>query len=140
MARRRFIAACVAASFLVIGCDEDTPVDTPRENAVTEAGAPDIQPGPARSEPGLTGGFVGADASTPGADIAYDMAIDAIYDAYPSRATVISTTLEVQVVAGLNYQFVITRSGPEETRDVFAVRIYRDLQDAYSVTRVEKVQ
>lgn len=88
----------------------------------------------------IVGGFAPGDVSEAGAQVAYQMAADAIYAAYPSRALVDEVSLETQVVAGMNYRFRIEMTGAPEARDIYSVTVYRDLQDAYEVTDLSKLQ
>lgn len=88
----------------------------------------------------MVGGYAPGDASTPGASVAYDMALEAIYAAYPTRALVDEVSMETQVVAGLNYRFRIEMTGAPESRSIYSVTVYRNLEDSYEVTDLTKLQ
>lgn len=84
----------------------------------------------------LTGGYAPADPADVGASAAQKIAIDEIYRRDPTRALVENVTRELQVVAGLNYRFVVTMSGGVKYRVV----VYRPLQGDMRVTEYEKLQ
>lgn len=90
--------------------------------------------------PVMVGGYAPGDVSTPGASVAYDVAVEAIHAAYPTRALVDEVSLETQVVAGLNYRFRIEMTGAAESRDIYSVTVYRNLEDRYEVTDLSKLQ
>lgn len=83
----------------------------------------------------ITGGYAPADKDDVGASAAEKIAIDEIYRRDPQRSLVESVTREVQVVAGLNYRFVVKMSGASSYRIV----VYRPLQGGMSVTSFEKL-
>ncbi|MEM6627126.1 MAG: hypothetical protein AAGB25_03130 [Pseudomonadota bacterium] len=104
------------------------------------------QPPPDVSSEPIAGGFATADDEDEWTKAAKDLAIDAVYDKYPTRALVSRVTSEVQVVAGLNYRFVIEMSGSTDYRsstsfkDAYEVVVYRDLEGVMEVTRLRQVR
>lgn len=88
----------------------------------------------------VVGGYGPGDVSEPGAKIAYDMVETAIYEQYPTRALVDKVALETQVVAGLNYRFRIEMTGAPEARAIYSAVVYRNLDDAYELTSLDKLQ
>ncbi|MCI4645546.1 MAG: hypothetical protein MRY64_12270 [Hyphomonadaceae bacterium] len=88
----------------------------------------------------IVGGYGPGDVSDPGAKIAYDLVEAAIYEQYPTRALVDSVALETQVVAGLNYRFRVEMTGSPESRAIYEGVVYRNLDNAYELTALSKVQ
>lgn len=83
----------------------------------------------------ITGGYAPADKDDVGASAAEKLAIDEIYRREPQRSLVESVTRELQVVAGLNYRFVVKMSGANSYRVV----VYRPLQGEMRVSEFEKL-
>ena len=88
----------------------------------------------------IVGGFGPGDVADPGARIAYELVEEAIYTQYPTRALVDSVSLETQVVAGLNYRFRVEMTGSPEGRSVYTATVYRNLDDEYELTALDKLQ
>lgn len=91
-------------------------------------------PADAPAAPVIAGGYASASLEDEGAKAAQKLAVDEIYKRDPTRALVEKATVEVQVVAGLNYRFTIVMTGGA----TYAVVVYRDLQNNMSVTSYEK--
>jgi hypothetical protein len=85
--------------------------------------------------PPIVGGYSAADLNDEGVKAAQKVALDEIYKRNPTRALVEKATVERQVVAGMNYRFVIHMSGEASYRVV----IFRGLQGTMSVTSYEKL-
>ena len=49
-------------------------------------------------------------------------------------------SLETQVVAGLNYRFRVEMTGSPEGRSVYTATVYRNLDDEYELTALDKLQ
>ena len=114
-----------------------TPDPSPEDDMALEpAAAEDIDNGWTE----IVGGYGPGDVAEPGAKIAYDMVEAAIYEQYPTRALVDQVTLETQVVAGLNYRFRIEMTGAPEARAIYSAVVYRNLDDAYELTSLDKLQ
>ena len=64
----------------------------------------------------------------------------AIYKQYPTRALVDRVALETQVVAGLNYRFRVEMTGAPEARAIYSAVVYRNLDDDYELTTLDKLQ
>jgi hypothetical protein len=83
----------------------------------------------------LAGGYAPADKDDVGANAAEKLAIEEIYRRDPQRSLVESVTRELQVVAGLNYRFVVKMSGANSYRVV----VYRPLEGDMRVSEFEKL-
>lgn len=94
----------------------------------------------AASEDVIAGGYGTGDLEDPATQTAYQIVLDAIAERYPSRALVEKKEVEVQVVAGLNYRFRIEMSGDPQTRAIYEAVVYRDLDDTYELTRLDRLQ
>jgi hypothetical protein len=81
---------------------------------------------------GWTGGASGAEA-----DEAQAFALDELYRRFPTRALVERVTAESQVVAGMNYHFIVEMSGSAGSSPVYDIIVYRDLEGEMSVTKLE---
>ena len=92
-----------------------------------------------RGEP-LAGGYAAGDMQDEGAKKALQIATDAIYERFPTRALVDAVSLETQVVAGLNYRYRIEMGGSPDARAIFEAIVYRDLDDNYELNRLTKLQ
>jgi hypothetical protein len=93
-------------------------------------------PAPAAQRPVIVGGYAPADANDPDVKAAESLAISEIYKREPQRSIVENTTREVQVVAGLNYRFIIKMSGTNR----YEIVVFKPLgQGAMSVTGFNKV-
>ncbi len=115
------VAACAPAQ-----APEPTPVAAPP--AVVETTPP--TPGPV-----MTGGYSPASLDDEMTKAAQAVAVDAIYTRDPTRALVEKVEAEMQVVAGLNYRFVITMTGGAR----FGVTVYRKLDSTMEVTEYARL-
>lgn len=127
-----WVASVLVGALAVIGgCHANTiaaPLEEQRQaGSDTSAAAP------------IAGGYGGANEETPYFREARARAIAEVYRRHPTRALVESATAEVQVVAGLNYRFIIAMSGDPETRPRYEVVIFRSLSGDYSVTDFKKL-
>lgn len=94
-----------------------------------------------QNEAPLAGGFGSADAEDAGTKKAEAMALDAIYEAHPTRMLAFVQSREVQVVAGLNYKFRIGMGGSEtDIKKTYEVTVYRNLEGDFEVTRLTEVE
>jgi hypothetical protein len=107
---------------------EPTPVAAPP--AVVETSTPMPTPAPV-----ITGGYSPASLDDEMTKAAQAVAVDAIYTRDPTRALVEKVEAEMQVVAGLNYQFVITMTGGAR----YGVTVYRKLDGSMEVTNYTKL-
>jgi|GEM_PF-1274422 len=87
----------------------------------------------------LVGGYAPADIEDEASTKAKEMVIDEIYKRFPTRALVDKVDMEIQVVAGLNYRFQIEMTGNQANRDVFTGVVYRDLDDNYKLTSLDRL-
>lgn len=92
------------------------------------------QPAPA-PQPVITGGYSPASLDDEWVKNAQAVAVNEIYKADKTSATVQSVSAQQQVVAGMNYRFDITLS--DNSR--FGVTVYRDLQGVMKVTEFTKL-
>ncbi len=118
------LAACTPAP-----ASEPTPAPEP---AAIEATPPTPMPTP---EPPITGGYAPASLDDEMTKAAQAVAVDAIYTRDPTRALVDKVEAEMQVVAGMNYRFVITMTGGAR----FGVTVYRKLDGTMEVTDYAKL-
>lgn len=81
------------------------------------------------------GGYSPADAANPDVAAAEKLAIDEIYRREPQRSLVESVTREQQVVAGMNYRFIVRMSGANS----YSVVVYKPLQGGMAVSSFEKL-
>ena len=88
----------------------------------------------------VVGGYGSGDMASPGARKGLQIATDAIYARFPTRALVETVSVETQVVAGLNYRYRIEMSGSPEARAIYEAVVYRDLDDNYELTSLTKLQ
>ncbi|MEL6662302.1 MAG: hypothetical protein AAFR33_04795 [Pseudomonadota bacterium] len=134
------IPAALSAFALFTACSAvQSNANQQAQEAREDTGPTFVELDPADYEP-LPGGFGPGDPSEPGAKVAYEMVVDAIYEQYPTRALVDVVTLETQVVAGLNYRFRVEMTGAPEARAIYQAKVYRDLEDTYEITSLEKIQ
>ena len=94
-------------------------------------------PAPAAQRPVIVGGYAPADANDPDVKAAESLAISEIYKRDPQRGLVESTTREMQVVAGINYRFIVKMTGTNR----YEIVVFKPLpgQGAMSVTGFNKV-
>jgi len=85
--------------------------------------------------PVITGGYSPASLDDDMTKAAQAVAVDAIYKRDPTRALVEKVEAELQVVAGLNYRFVITMTGGSR----YDVTVYRKLDGTMEVTNYRKL-
>lgn len=88
----------------------------------------------------VTGGYGAGDLEEDGAKTALRIATDAIYERFPTRALVDTVSLETQVVAGLNYRYRIEMTGSPDARSIYEATVYRDLDDNFELTSLNKLQ
>ena len=91
---------------LIAGACANFPADNPPETP-SDAAPAVSSPVPAP----VVGGYSPADAANPDVAAAEKLAIDEIYRREPQRSLVESVTREQQVVAGMNYRFIVKMSG-----------------------------
>ena len=83
----------------------------------------------------MTGGYSPASLDDEMTKAAQAVAVDAIYTRDPTRALVEKVEAEIQVVAGLNYRFVITMTGGAR----YGVTVYRKLDSTMEVTEYARL-
>jgi hypothetical protein len=136
----------IAAGGMLLAAACATPADTGGPRTGAALAPPELAAGGAAvaedviiddSAPRLpiTGGYAPADRDDVGANAAEALAIAEIYRREPQRSLVESATRELQVVAGLNYRFVVKMSGANSYRVV----VYRPLEGDMRVTEFEKL-
>lgn len=108
--------------------------------AAVACGDPAGQAPPAAETDRAVGGYGPGDLSQEGAKTALALVETAIYERYPSRAMIETVELETQLVAGLNYRFRIEMSGAPESRAIYEAVVYRDLDDNYEITSLNRLQ
>jgi len=130
----RFVSIILIGSQLVACAPAKAPEPTPvaAPPAVVETSTPTPMPTPA---PVITGGYSPASLHDEMTKAAQAVAVDAIYTRDPTRALVEKVEAEMQVVAGLNYQFVITMTGGAR----YGVTVYRKLDGSMEVTNYTKL-
>jgi hypothetical protein len=127
MIRTAFLASLLLAA---AACHHAPPAaETPKPEAPKPAAN-------AEPRPVITGGYAPADASTMGFDEAKALAIAEVYKREPQRGIAEKVTGQVQVVAGLNYEFDITMTGANHH---YKVVVYKPLQGAMQVTSFTKL-
>lgn len=99
-------------------------------SACTHAPAPADSPAPA-----MVGGYGPANLANPDVMAAEKLAIDEIYKREPQRGLVENVTREQQVVAGMNYRFIVKMTGMNSYRVV----VYKPLQGDMAVSAFEKL-
>lgn len=119
------ITSTILIGALLAACSP-APAPAPEPVAV-EATPPAPMPAP---EPMVTGGYSPASLEDEMVKAAQAVAVDAIYTRDPTRALVEKVEAELQVVAGINYHFVITMTGGAR----YGVTVYRKLDGAMEVT------
>jgi len=123
------IVALFAACTPPAPAPEPAPMPEPATVATTP---PAPMPAP---EPVITGGYSPASLDDEMVKAAQAVAVDAIYTRNPTRALVEKAEAEQQVVAGINYRFVITMTGGAK----FNVTVYRKLDGTMEVTDYAKL-
>jgi hypothetical protein len=128
----RFVSIILIGSQLVACAPAKVPEPTPvaAPPAVVETSTPMPTPAPV-----ITGGYSPASLDDEMTKAAQAVAVDAIYTRDPTRALVEKVEAEMQVVAGLNYQFVITMTGGAR----YGVTVYRKLDGSMEVTNYTKL-
>ena len=124
----RFVSTVLVGSMLA-ACAA-TPEPTP-----ALAPAAIVEPAPTTPAPVITGGYSPASLNHEMTKAAQAVAVDAIYKRDPTRALVEKVEVELQVVAGLNYRFVITMTGGAR----YDVTVYRKLDGTMEVTNYAKL-
>lgn len=119
------ITSTILIGALLAACSP-APAPAP-EPVALEATPPAPMPAP---EPMVTGGYSPASLEDEMVKAAQAVAVDAIYTRDPTRALVEKVEAELQVVAGINYHFVITMTGGAR----YGVTVYRKLDGAMEVT------
>jgi len=128
----RFVFTILIGSALVACSPVPEPVPSPAPPAVVETTPSTPMPTP---EPVRTGGYSPASLDDEMTKAAQAVAVDAIYARDPTRALVEKVEAEMQVVAGLNYHFVITMTGGAR----YGVTVYRKLDSTMEVTNYTKL-
>jgi class 3 adenylate cyclase len=129
----RFVSITLVGSILAACSPAPAPEPTaaPAPPAVVETALPAPVPEPEpEPEPVMTGGYSPASLDDEMVKAAQAVAVDAIYTRDPTRALVEKVEAEMQVVAGLNYRFVVTMTGGSR----FGVTVYRKLDGTMEVT------
>lgn len=124
------ITPTILIGSLLAACSP-APAPAPEPVAI-EATPPTPMPAP---EPMITGGYSPANLDDEVVKAAQAVATDAIYTRDPTRALVETTEVEQQVVAGMNYRFVITMTGGAR----YGVTVYRKLDGTMEVTDYAKL-
>jgi hypothetical protein len=127
----RIIPTILIGTMLTACTPATEPTPAP-ETPAAEATPPTPMPAP---EPVITGGYAPADLADETVKAAQTVATDAIYTRDPTRALVEKVEAEQQVVAGMNYRFVITMTGGGK----FGVTVFRDLDGKMEVTEYAKL-
>ena len=83
----------------------------------------------------LTGAYAAADPQDIGANAAEKIAIEEIYRREPQRALVENVERELQIVAGVNYRFMVRMSSGER----YQIIVYRPLEGDMQVTSYRKL-
>lgn len=86
--------------------------------------------------PAIAGGYGSADSDSADAKAALALATAELYRKFPQRALVETSTVEVQVVAGLNYRFDIQMTGGKH----YTAVVYKPLRGDMKVSSVEEVK
>jgi hypothetical protein len=87
----------------------------------------------------IAGGYGTANEENPELEKARKLAIEELYTRFPSRALVERVTSEVQVVAGVNYKFLVEMSGAPDQRNRYEIVVFRSLDGKMRVTDVRKL-
>jgi hypothetical protein len=111
------------------------PAPEPAAPAAAEIVEPAPTPAPPEPAPVMTGGYSPASVEDEMVKAALAVATDAIYKRDPTRALVEKVEAEQQVVAGMNYHFVITMTGGAR----YGVTVYRKLDSTMEVTNYAKL-
>jgi hypothetical protein len=127
----RIIPTILIGTMLTACTPATEPTPAP-ETPAAEATPPAPMPSP---EPAIVGGYAPADLADETVKAAQTVATDAIYTRDPTRALVEKVEVEQQVVAGMNYRFVITMTGGAK----FGVTVFRDLDGMMEVTEYAKL-
>jgi hypothetical protein len=127
----RIIPTILIGTMLTACTPATEPTPAP-ETPAAEATPPAPMPSP---EPAIVGGYAPADLAYETVKAAQTVATDAIYTRDPTRALVEKVEAEQQVVAGMNYRFVITMTGGAK----FGVTVFRDLDGKMEVTEYAKL-
>lgn len=128
----RAIATILIGSLLVACAPTQAPepIPAPAPPATVESAPPAPIP-----EPPIAGGYSPASLDDEMTKAAQALAIDAIYTRDPTRALVEKVEAELQVVAGINYRFIITMTGGAR----YGVTVYRKLDGTMEVTDYAKL-
>jgi hypothetical protein len=126
----RFVSIILIGSQLVACAPAKVPEPTP-----VAAPPAVVETAPPTPEPVITGGYSPASLDDEMTKAAQAVAVDAIYKRDPTRALVEKVEAAMQVVAGLNYQFVITMTGGAR----YGVTVYRKLDGSMEVTNYTKL-
>ena len=89
----------------------------------------------------VVGGYQPASKSDPDVAAAEKLAVDEIYKRQPQRALAETVTREQQVVAGMNYRFVIRMSGKNfyTAPNSYTIVVFKPLQGAMRITSFERL-
>jgi hypothetical protein len=127
----RIIPAILIGALLTACAPAPAPEPTPAPEPPVE----DVTPPAPEPEPVVVGGYSPADLADETVKAAQAIAVDAIYTRDPTRALVDKVEAEQQVVAGMNYRFVITMTGGAK----YGVTVFRDLDGKMEVTEYAKL-
>jgi class 3 adenylate cyclase len=125
------IISTILIGSLLAGC---TPTPAPEPAPAPQPPAAEATPMPAPAPP-ITGGYSPANLDDEMGKAAQAVAVEAIYTRDPTRALVEKVEAELQVVAGVNYRFVITMTGGAR----YGVTVYRKLDGTMEVTDYAKL-
>lgn len=124
----------ITSILLLAGCaaPQDTPSDEERAPAAAEMSDPSTEM--------IVGGYSEFAADDAGIQEIEALAIDALYKAHPTRMLATITKRESQVVAGLNYRFVIGMGGGEGNyKKMYVVVVYQSLDGELEVTDIAEI-
>ena len=128
----RFVSTILVGSMLAACAATPAPTPALTPAAIVEPAPPTPMPTPA---PVITGGYSPASLNDEMTKAAQAVAVDAIYKRDPTRALVEKVEAEMQVVAGINYHFVITMTGGAR----YGVTVYRKLDGTMEVTNYARL-
>ena len=145
MIRNVLTAFFAAMAFGAAACAQ-TPVGAANEKAAKPGALvhtpapppPDIREDTGQPPPIVVGGYTRArpvNEADAEQKAARDFAVAEIYKRFPQGGLVESTSVKVQVVAGLNYQFHVAMTG----QTAYDVVVYRDLKGHMSLSKLDPV-
>lgn len=104
------------------------------------AGCATSPAGPTPTAP-VVGGYQPASKNDPDVAAAEKFAVDEIYKRQPQRNLAETVTREQQVVAGMNYRFVIRMSGQNfyTAPNSYTIVVFKPLQGSMRITSFERL-